>query len=334
MKTIRFFEKDLSKAAEFIQHGEIIAFPTDTVYGLGADATNEEAVKKIFKAKGRPANRPLNVLIADKKDITQYAVDVPEEALLLAEKFWPGPLTIILNKKNMFAPSVTGELNTIGLRMPDHPLTLKFIKQCGVPLAAPSANSSGRPSPTTADHVFDDLEGKIPGVIDGGETPFGIESTVLELSNPAHPIILRPGGITKNAIEEAIGHKVYPLESNQQHPEKSNVQSTSKHYEPTIPVYIVQSEWRDAIEKMSRKEEKIGLLANEDVLSEYRNEVTATFSLGKPQDIDSANQNFFNGLRSLEHSSATVILVEAFENGELSEAYMDRAKNAANGKKI
>ncbi len=329
VKTKRFFEKDLSEAAKLIQNGETVAFPTDTVYGLGADAGNEEAVKKIFTVKARPAGRALNVLLAEKNDLNKYAKDVPKEALLLTENFWPGPLTIVLKKRNTFAPSVTANLNTIGLRMPKHPLTLKFIKECGFPLAAPSANTSGRPSPTTADHVLQDLDGKISAVIDGGETPFGIESTIVDLSEIEKPIILRPGGITKNQIEKVIGKKLYEKKENLNEKEKQ-----AKRYKSDIPLYIVESDWQDVIQKLLKKKERIGILASDEVISKYGNQVAEFYSLGKKGNIDSANKLFFKALRSLEQSSATVILAETFKSDEFSEAYVNRLEKAANGKKI
>lgn len=329
MKTERFFKEDLAKAAKLILTGEIVAFPTDTVYGLGADARNEKAVQKIFKAKGRPANRALTVLIADKKEINNYASNVPKEALLLAEKFWPGPLTIVLNKKNIFAPAVTANLETIGLRMPNHQMALDFINACGVPLAAPSANSTGRLSPTTAEHVLADLDGKIAAIIDGGETPFGIESTILDLSNPEAPILLRPGGITKQQLEQVIGKEV--LLENQS---ASTSLQSEKHYEPTIPLYIIESDWPQAIEKLVKKNEKIGLLANDEVISAYADQAVEYYSLGAKGDMASANKNLFKALRALEQSTATVILAEAYDYGEASEAYTNRLKKAADGKTL
>lgn len=329
METEHFFEKDLSKAVKLIQNGEIVAFPTDTVYGLGADARNEEAVEKIFAAKGRPADRALTVLIAEREDLIKYTEEVPKEAVLLADKFWPGPLTIVLKKKDLFAPSVTAKLNTIGLRMPNHPLALRFIKKCGVPLAAPSANSSGHLSPTTADHVLKDLDGRISAIIDGGETPFGIESTVLDLSNPETPILFRPGGITRNQIEKVIGKKVHLAE-----PKKEKKETHEKHYEPALPLYIVKSSWQEAIQKMLTKKERIALLANDEIISKYGNQASVVYSLGKKGDIDSANKRFFKALRFLEESSATVIIAEPFIRDEFSEAFINRLEKAANGRTI
>ncbi len=319
----------MSQAAKLIQNGEVVAFPTDTVYGLGADARNEEAVKKIFQAKGRPADRALTVLIAEKTDLTKYTKDVSKEAFLLADQFWPGPLTIILDKKDLFAPSVSGHLKTVGLRMPNDPLALQFIKECGVPLAAPSANSTGRPSPTNAEHVLEDLDGKISGIIDGGETQSGIESTVLDLSNIDRPLILRPGGVTKSQLEKVIGREVFSLQDT-----SGKEESTAKHYEPVIPVYIVDSDWAVAIKEMQSRNESIGILASEELLLKYKDEAVEFYSLGKKEDIAFANKSFFKALRSLEKSSATVILAENYENHPSGEAYINRLKQAANKKRI
>ena len=236
MKTLRLAKSELDIAASMIKAGDTVAFPTDTVYGLGADATNEAAVQKIFNAKGRPSDRPISVLVGSVQSIDKYAMDVPKQAKILANEFWPGPLTIILKDAGFFAASVTAGRKTVGLRMPDNKIALEFIQKCEVPLATPSANTSGRPSPTQSEHVLGDLDGKIAAVIDGGETSYGIESTVLDFSNPDQPIILRPGNISREAIEEVIQQKVFLLEdlTNQDG-------NQEKHYEPKIPVYIVRS---------------------------------------------------------------------------------------------
>src|SRR5699024_100910 len=334
MKTLKLTENELTKAAQLIQKGETVAFPTDTVYGLGADATNEEAVLKIFESKGRPADRPISVLISHVDDLEKYAKGVLPEVKKLAEKFWPGPLTILLKNTHAFAPSVTVGKKTVGLRMPDNPIALQLIEACKVPLATPSANSSGRPSPTLAEHVYSDLEGKIAAVIDGGETSLGVESTVLDFSNPMEPTILRPGNISKEAIEKVIHRKVYFLEEPPSMNSKDSIHTKEKHYEPTIPVLIVNSSFEKTIQEMTKCEEKIGLLASEEVVEKYKTQVEATFSLCKENDVNAANQRLFNGLRTLEHSKATVLLVEAFSEGEMGLVYMNRLQNAANNKFI
>lgn len=271
MKTERFYENQIDQAAKLIQEGETVAFPTDTVYGLGADARNEAAVQKIFAAKGRPAGRALTILLAEKETMTEYAKEIPPEVALLVDHFWPGPLTIVLEAKGNLASAVTAGLKTIGMRMPADPIALKFIQAAGMPLATPSANRTGRPSPTTAEHVLTDLDGRIAAVIDGGETDSGIESTVLDLSNPEKPVILRPGAITKGQIEKLIGKKVLKIE------EKAVDKKQEKHYQPRIPIYLVKSNWTEAFEQM--KEEQVALLASEEIVENYGKEALESYSL-------------------------------------------------------
>lgn len=321
---------ELKTAAKLIQKGELVAFPTDTVYGLGADATNEEAVKNIFKAKGRPANRPINVLVGKHEAIQQYAKDVPAEAIQLVEAFWPGPFTIILNTAGNLASAITAGKKTVGMRMPDLKLARDFIDMCGVPLATPSANSSGRPSPTRAEHVMDDLAGKIAAVIDGGLTAYGIESTILDYSNPKQPILLRPGNVSKENIEAVISRKVF-LPSDLVDQEQME---TIKHYEPLLPVYIVKTDWAEVIESFQKQNEKVGILASQEIIHRFKNDAVSTFSLGIKSDIDSANKNLFQGLRALERSKATVILAEVYPNEGTGLSFMNRLGQAANKKTI
>ena len=193
-----------SQAVDLLKQGEVVAFPTETVYGLGAIATNDEAVKKIYVAKGRPSDNPLIVHIGTKEELHTYVQEIPEVAVQCMDVFWPGPLTIILQAKpNYFAESVS-KLPTIGFRMPDHPVALELLQQLKKPVAAPSANRSGKPSPTKAEHVMEDLNGFIACVVDGGETGIGLESTVLDVTLET-PTILRPGGVTKEMLESVIG---------------------------------------------------------------------------------------------------------------------------------
>ena len=330
METKLLNENQLNQAVEWIRQGELVAFPTDTVYGLGADATNEAAVQKVFDAKGRPENRPINVLISQPEDILKYAVDVSEDAMKLAKIFWPGPFTLILKSAGNLSPVITAGKNTVGLRIPDNELAQRFIEQSGVPLATPSANSSGRPSPTLASHVMDDLSGKIAGIIDGGSTSYGIESTILDFSDADHPIILRPGNISKEAIEEIIQRPVYEMETQEAAAESTN----EKHYEPKVPVFIVESTWAEAILKLKQADEKIAILANQSIVEQYQDKVTETFSLGKQNDVESANRYLFQGLRLLEKSHATVILAESYPKTGVGIPLMNRLESAANKKKI
>lgn len=323
MKTKYLDEGEIEKAVKLIQKGEIVAFPTDTVYGLGADARNKDAVEKIFIAKKRPTDRALSILLSDPSEIKKYAKDIPKEAYLLMGKFWPGSLTIVLKSNNELTDAVHPGIDTVGMRMPNHSLTLKLIEECGFPLATPSANLSGRPSPTTAEHVLTDLNGRIAAIIDGGESDKGIESTVLDLSVSSKPIILRPGGINKNQIEEVIGKKVLEKET------KYSNQSETNHYRPMKPLYIVESSWEIAIEKMKGK--KIGILASEEIIRKYDHRVVKSYSLGQKNNIQLAGKLLFSGIRDLEKSKVTVILVESYLDNK---AYMNRLEKAANYKKV
>lgn len=199
--------EQIGLAGQIIREGGLVAFPTETVYGLGADAFNEEAVRAIFTAKGRPQDNPLIVHIACAEDATKVAAEVPETALRLFEKFSPGPLTVVMKKRPELPDATTAGLQTVGIRIPNHPLALALIRESGRAIAAPSANSSGRVSPTEALHVYEDMNGKIPLILDGGKTSVGIESTVLDITKPV-PVILRPGAVTADMLAEVLGKVV------------------------------------------------------------------------------------------------------------------------------
>ena len=208
MNTIVFHpESDpaaIQEAAAILRRGGLVGIPTETVYGLGADALNEEAVVRIFLAKGRPQDNPLIIHVPDASWLEQYCRDVPPEAYRLAERFWPGPLTMILPRRDIVPLQTTGGLETVGVRCPDHPVTLAIIRAAGVPIAAPSGNTSGRPSPTTAAHMIEDMDGKIDGIVDGGPCTVGVESTIIDLT-VTPPRLLRPGGLPLEALEEVLG---------------------------------------------------------------------------------------------------------------------------------
>ena len=241
METQIFTKENLDIAAKALQQGEIVSFPTETVYGLGAIATSQEAVLKVFEAKGRPSDNPLILHISDIQQMTSTVEEVPEIALTLAKAFWPGPLTMILKAKpGIYAPALSAGLTTVSFRMPNHPLTLELISKVGIPLVGPSANLSTKPSPTKVEHVFEDMNGRIRGIVDGGSSTVGVESTVIDLTNDEGPVILRPGVITKEQIEAVIG------------PIQSTVKTTAgerevpkspgmkyRHYAPKTPVFVV-----------------------------------------------------------------------------------------------
>ncbi len=193
----------IERAGMILRSGGLVAFPTETVYGLGADALNEEAAQKIYAAKGRPSDNPLIVHIADMEAVGQIVKMVPEEARALAEAFWPGPLTMIFHKRECVPMGTTGGLSTVAVRLPSDEIARELIRQSGGYIAAPSANVSGRPSPTTAQHVYEDMNGRIPMILDGGPVPIGIESTIVDLTED-HPVILRPGYITLSMIQTVV----------------------------------------------------------------------------------------------------------------------------------
>lgn len=224
----------ISKAARVIQSGGLVAFPTETVYGLGADALNEEAVKKIYIAKGRPSDNPLIVHV-NSIFMFKALAEVNSVALELARKFWPGPLTLVLPADDIIPPTTRGGLATVAIRMPDNPVALDLIGYSGTPIAAPSANLSGRPSPTDADTVHHDMDGRIDMILDGGSTELGIESTVIDVSDPSRVLLLRPGGLAAELIEDVIGMK---LEVPDDVSKKKSPGTHYRHYAPKVPVKI------------------------------------------------------------------------------------------------
>jgi len=236
-------ESDLIKAAEFIKSGEIVGIPTETVYGLGADASNEEAVAMVFRAKGRPADNPLIVHLADFSQAVKYTSSIPELAYKLAERFCPGPLTMVLPKNDRIPMITSGGLDTVGIRVPSHPVMHRIIELSGCPIAAPSANTSGYPSPTSASHVMRDMNGKIAAVVDGGSSEFGVESTVISIESENTVRILRPGCVTKEMLSEVcdeviIDHAIlHELEAGQK---AASPGMKYKHYSPRADIIMVE----------------------------------------------------------------------------------------------
>lgn len=336
MKTIYFTSEELDEAASLIKLGELVAFPTETVYGLGADATNSEAVKKVYQAKGRPSDNPLIVHLSDEKELVKYVEKLPEQAYSLMEKFWPGPLTLIFKIKKGSLPSVvTGGLDTAAFRIPDNKATLELISKAGIPLVGPSANTSGKPSPTQASHVFHDLQGKIAGIIDDGPTRVGLESTVLDLSAD-EPVILRPGNVTEKEIEQVIGklgnHRLEVLGEEQ--PKAPGMKY--KHYSPNTSVWLVDESklsWNEAIQWAKSEGYRVGILAPLDVCLSFKDEVTDSFNLTDKNNVEEASQLLFSGLRYLDDSSQDldVILTSVYPEIGMGLAYMNRLNKAAEG---
>ena len=259
LDAIHFPERSVVRAAELLKAGEIVAFPTETVYGLGAAVFNEEAVREVFRAKGRPQDNPLIVHIASVGDITRVALHIPPLFNLLAREFFPGPLTVVLDKHPSVPAIVTAGLPGVAVRMPAHPVALALIEAAGEPLVAPSANRSGQPSPTSARHVLDDLEGRIAAVVDGGECEVGIESTVISLRGVV-PVILRPGAVTKEQLEAVAGQK-FEYAVHQQGTAPAAPGMKYRHYAPEARVVLVMDR-QEAQEKIRVAEGTVRVLAN------------------------------------------------------------------------
>ncbi|GGC79011.1 L-threonylcarbamoyladenylate synthase [Enterococcus wangshanyuanii] len=338
METKIFTTKEIDQAAVLLHQGELIAFPTETVYGLGANALNESAVKQVYAVKGRPSDNPLIVHVSDFEMVKDYVTDFPEQTATLVNAFWPGPLTMIFNvKPDAFSKSVTGGLKTVAFRMPKNQQTIDLIQRADVPIVGPSANTSGKPSPTTAQHVYHDLQGKIAGILDDGATQIGVESTVLDLTaTDGVPVILRPGAVTKEQLEQLIGQVRIDqhLISDKEAPKAPGMKY--KHYSPDVPVWIVDGGldvFDKAISWAQQNNRRVGLFADEQIVAETKERVSETFSFGQ-NSVESATKLLFAGLRTLDEKQIDVILAQAFPETELGIAYMNRLKKAANQKII
>lgn len=323
----RYHESDIPEAAAALKRGELVAFPTETVYGLGAEATNVTAVGKVYAAKGRPSDNPLIVTVADADMVGQYATITPLAAKLM-QAFWPGPLTIILNiLPGRLSMKVTGGLQTAAFRNPDNALTRKLIATAGVPIVGPSANTSGKPSPTTADHVLHDLDGKIAGVLDDGPTQVGVESAIIDLT-VTPPAILRPGAIGPDELEPLIGHVDTAAHHVGQNEAPKAPGMKYKHYAPAAQVVVVDdpAQFSAAVAWAKQTGQVFGLLATDAILAQYP--TIPSYSLGK--DVQSAAHALFAGLRWFDlHPDVTLVLAQAFSKTELSAAYMNRLLKSA-----
>ncbi|HJA47345.1 MAG TPA: threonylcarbamoyl-AMP synthase [Candidatus Limosilactobacillus excrementigallinarum] len=333
METIIYNLDQIDEAAQALRSGQLVAFPTETVYGLGADATNEEAVKKVYQAKGRPSDNPLIVHVASVAMVEKYAAEIPEKARQLMTAFWPGSLTIILKiKPGSLSKTVTGGLSTVAFRFPKCQPTLDLIEKAGVPMVGPSANTSGKPSPTTAQHVYHDLHGKICGILNDGPTKVGVESTVLDMSTD-HPVILRPGAVTKADIEGVIGS----IDLNHHHVGKGETPKAPgmkyKHYAPNAQVYIVDPEedWVNVMKWVEQQPFAVGVMAEDAILKQLTLPKNAqAFSLGN--GVIDASARLFDGLRMYDdEKQVQAIVTQAFPAHDLGLAYMNRLNKSAGG---
>lgn len=319
-----------ARAAEIIKQGGLVGLPTETVYGLGADALNEAAVAKIFAAKGRPQDNPLIIHIAETAELERYCKDIPPAAYKLAEAFWPGPLTMVLPCRDLVPRRTTAGLDTVAVRCPETEVTRRIIRLAGVPIAAPSANLSGKPSTTTAKHVLHDLDGKIEAIVDAGACRVGVESTIVDLTEPV-PRLLRPGGIPPEAIEALLGALVVDPAVVGQLPPNAVVRAPGmkyKHYAPAAPVRIVTGESRLAAQSIRRKwQPGDAVLCFAEELPLY--EGCDPVSYGSREDPLSLTHGLFAALRELDRPEVGVIYARCPEGGGVAYAVQNRLKKAA-----
>lgn len=333
MKTKIIKADQLKQAAQLIRQGELVAFPTETVYGLGADATNEEAVKKVYQAKGRPSDNPLIVHVNSINMVEKYVGELNTDSRKLIEKFWPGSLTLIFKiKPNALSKTVTGGLDTAAFRFPKNQLTLDLIQLAEKPLVGPSANTSGKPSPTSPEHVYHDLNDKIAGILDDGSTKVGVESTVLDMSVDT-PTILRPGAVTKRDLEEVLGKEVndeFHHVGVSETPKAPGMKY--KHYAPNAQVYIVKPEdnWDDVIKWIKNNYQKpVGIMAFDQDIANFKwPENVMLKSLGS--DVNSASRLLFKLLRDFDSQPEfEIIFTQGVVSKDLGEAYMNRLNKSA-----
>lgn len=333
--------EEYREAAQILRAGGLVAFPTETVYGLGGDGLLPQASAKIYAAKGRPSDNPLIIHIADIESLKLLSDDVPEEAYILAKKFWPGPLTMILPRGKNVPRETTGGLDTVAVRMPSHPAALALIRESGVCIAAPSANASGRPSPTSAEHVAEDLSGRIDMILDGGSVNIGIESTIVDLT-ARPPMILRPGYISREMLKEVLGNVCFDpavLEGNGEKILRPRAPGMKyRHYAPKGELTIFRGEQEkvaEAIKIRSRAEaflgKRVGIIATEETKDIYSadSQDILVKSIGKRSQEDSVARGLYRILREFDHEGVEVILAESFDGGKLGQAIMNRMLKAA-----
>ena len=337
-------EQYIREASDILKNGGLVAFPTETVYGLGGDATLKEASRKIYEAKGRPSDNPLIVHIADFSQLEAIAKDLPENAKKLADAFWPGPLTMVVNKNEVIPYETTGGLDTVAVRMPSHPIALDLIRTSGCMIAAPSANTSGRPSPTKAAHVAEDLSGRIDCILDGGAVDIGLESTIVDLTEGA-VTILRPGYINKAMLEEVVGEVtidpgiVYNDKGTTNGAKPKAPGMRYKHYAPKGDLTIVQGDEDKVVEtinKLSKEAldagQRVGIIATDATRDRYS--IGEVLVIGNRENEKTIAHNLYDILRKFDELSVDVIYSESFATPQIGQAIMNRLLKAAGQKTI
>lgn len=326
----------ISRAASLIREGQLVAFPTETVYGLGGNGLNPDSAKAIYAAKGRPSDNPLILHIGKREELLPLVAEIPEVAEHLMDAFWPGPMTLVFKKSPRVPKETTGGLDTVAIRMPSHPVAVALIEASGVPIAAPSANASSRPSPTLASHVWEDLQGRIPMILDGGEVGIGLESTIIDLSD-GEPTILRPGYITRKMIETVIGHAEQDKASFGQAEPGVRPKAPGmmyRHYAPKAKMTLISGD-SSAVSARIRQlaadglaaQKKVRIICSEETLANY-SEMDAV-SAGLRSQPEMIAHNLFRILRDSDHDQVDILLSETFEETELGLAIMNRLMKAA-----
>ena len=327
----------IRRAGDILKRGGLVAFPTETVYGLGGDALNREAARKIYAAKGRPSNNPLIVHIADMEHLEAIATEIPEKARKLASVWWPGPLTMVFNKKDIVPDATSGGLSTVAVRMPNHPIALELIRAAGGYIAAPSANTSGRPSPTIAEHVREDLDGKIDMILDGGEVRIGLESTIVDFTDEI-PMMLRPGYINMEKLEEILGEVLIDpaiLDENA----SENIRPKApgmmyRHYAPKAQLTIVEGGETEVVDRIlalaeqaCREGKSVGIIAADETAESYKGYDVK--NIGSRETDKEIARRLFRVLREFEDEGTDIILSESFETPRMGQAIMNRLLKAA-----
>lgn len=325
----------IEAAGELLRNGGLVAFPTETVYGLGADALNPKAAQKIYEAKGRPSDNPLIVHISNMEALKGITADIPVQAEQMAEAFWPGPLTMIFRKNERVPLETTGGLETVAVRMPDHPAALALIEAGGGYIAAPSANTSGKPSPTLAEHVAADMTGRIPMILDGGAVGIGIESTIVDFTGEV-PMVLRPGYITPEMISQIIGEiRMDPglaIDNPQVHPKAPGMKY--KHYAPKADLFLVNGVQEKVIKKINELTQqaeasgkKTGVIGTDETCRAYATGIVK--SIGSRAEEDTIARHLYGILREFDDLNVDVIYSESFSTPRIGQAIMNRMLKAA-----
>lgn len=329
-------DRELLPAAQIIREGGLVAFPTETVYGLGANALDEEAARKIYAAKGRPSDNPLIAHISGYTELEPLVERIPEAGRKLAERYWPGPLTMVFPKSGMVPYGTTGGLDTVAVRMPSDPVAIRLIALAGVPVAAPSANLSGKPSPTTARHVWQDMNGRIDMILDGGTVGIGVESTIVDVSGEV-PVLLRPGAVTMEMLRETVGR--VEIDPAIQGPPAEGMRPRApgmkyRHYAPQAEMTLVEGESGAVVAAINRlveeaqaRGQKAGIICTNETMSQYPQGILR--SVGIRAQEETIAHNLFAVLREFDDLAVDVIYSESFSQDHLGRAVMNRLMKAA-----